>query len=98
MKIITLCGSLRFKDEMMKVALDLELQGNCVLTPLYPVKDDKDDFTKEEMKILDDMHKHRIDLSDAIFVVNKDNYIGDSCRKEIEYAKKLNKEIMYLED
>lgn len=98
MKVITICGSLRFKDDMMRIALDLELEGNCILTPLYPVKDNKDDFTDEEMKILDQMHKCRIDMSDAIYVVNKGGYIGESCKREIEYAKKTNKEILYLEN
>ena len=41
--------------------------------------------------------KKRIELSDAILVINKDGYIGNSTKLEIEYAKKLNKEVMYLE-
>lgn len=98
MKVITLCGSLRFKDEMMKVAMDLELQGNCVLTPIYPISEDKDAFTDEEAHILDQMHRHRIDLSDMVYIVNKDGYIGNSVRSEIEYSKSLNKEIRYLEN
>lgn len=98
MKVITLCGSLRFKDEMMKVALELELQGNCVLTPIYPISDDKDAFTEEEAEMLGDMHRCRIDLSDAVYIVNKDGYIGSSVKAEIEYAKSKNKEIIYLEN
>lgn len=98
MKVITLCGSLRFKEKMMKVALELELQGNCVLTPIYPISDDKDDFTEEEAKMLGDMHRCRIDLSDAVYIVNKDGYIGNSVKAEIEYAKSKNKEIIYLEN
>lgn len=98
MKVITLCGSLRFKEEMMKVAMDLELQGNCVLTPVYPIGEDKDAFTEEEMQILDQMHKHRIALADMVYIVNKDGYIGDSVKSEIEYSKSLNKEIQYLEN
>lgn len=98
MKVITLCGSLRFKEEMMKVAMDLELQGNCVLTPVYPVGEDKDDMTEEEAKILDDMHRYRIDLADTVYIVNVGGYIGNSVRSEIEYSKEKNKEIMYLEN
>lgn len=37
MKIITLCGSLKFQKEMMIVAEKLALEGNCVLTPVYPI-------------------------------------------------------------
>ena len=31
-KIITLCGSIKFKDEFMKVQENLTLDGNIVLT------------------------------------------------------------------
>ena len=96
MKVITLCGSLRFKEEMMKVAIDLELQGNCVLTPVYPISDDKDDFTEEEAKVLDEMHRYRIDLADIVYIVNKDGYIGKSVKSEIEYSKEKNKEIKFM--
>ncbi len=48
--------------------------------------------------MLDKMHKERIKLSDAILVVNVNNYIGDSTKSEIEYAKSLNKEIIYYTD
>jgi hypothetical protein len=47
--------------------------------------------------MLDDMHKRKIDMADEIFVINKDGYIGDSTRSEIEYAAKHNKIINYLE-
>ena len=47
------------------------------------------------MKKLKEEHFKKIELSDAILVINKDNYIGESTRLEIEYAKSLNKEIIY---
>ena len=47
------------------------------------------------MKKLKKEHFKRIELSDAILVINKNNYIGDSTKLEIEYAKKLGKKIMY---
>ncbi len=98
MKMITICGSLKFQREMMEIAEKMELQGNCVITPIYPIKPDKDDYTKEEFEMFDKMHKEKIKLSDAILVVNVDNYIGSSTQKEIEFAKSLNKEIMYYTD
>lgn len=39
----------------------------------------------------------RIEISDAIYVVNVGGYIGSSTKKEIEYAISLNKEIYFLE-
>lgn len=99
MKIITVCGSLRFVNEMMEITEKMELQGNCMLVPIYnPNKASKDDFTEEEALMLDKMHKERIKLADAILVVNVDNYIGSSTKKEIEFAKSLNKEIIYYTD
>lgn len=98
MKIITVCGSLRFQEEMMKISEEMELQGNCVITPIYPTNPDKDAYTYEQVEVLDEMHKEKIKLSDAILVVNVDGYIGNSTRSEIEFAKKLNKEIIYYTD
>lgn len=98
MKIITVCGSLRFIKEMMEITEKMELQRNCMLTPIYPTKPDKDAYTKDEVVILDKMHKEKIKLSDAILVVNVDNYVGSSTKSEIEFAKSLNKEIIYYTD
>lgn len=96
MKIITLCGSLKFKEKMMEVAEKLALEGNCVITPVYPTKDN---FTRtdEQIESLKNAHLKKIDLSDAIYVVNVNGYIGDATKLEIEYAKNNNKEIIYLE-
>lgn len=99
MKIITVCGSLRFIKEMMEITEELELQGNCMLVPIYnPARSCKEDFTEKEALILDRMHKERIKLADAILVVNIDGYIGNSTKTEIEFAKSLNKEIIYYTD
>lgn len=99
MKIITVCGSLRFYKEMMIITEKMELEGNCMLVPIYnPEKTNKDDFTEEEALMLDKMHKERIKLADAILVVNVDGYIGSSTTKEIEFAKSLNKGIIYYTD
>ena len=76
---------------MMRMAESLSLKGDCVLTPVFFVGD-ANNLTKSELKNLKDAHFKRIDLSDAIYVVNKDN----STKKEIEYAKSLNKEIIYM--
>lgn len=99
MKIMTVCGSLRFYKEMMEITEKLELEGNCMLVPIYnPSKSSKDDFTEEEALVLDKMHKERIKISDAVLIVNVDGYIGNSTKNEIEFAKSLNKEIIYYTD
>ena len=94
MKIITLCGSLKFKKEMMEIAEKLALLGICILTPIYPIIE-KVERTEEQLAKLKEEHFKRIELSDAILVVNVNNYIGDSTSLEIEYAKKLEKEVIY---
>ena len=98
MKIITVCGSLRFMKEMMEITEKMELQGNCMLSPIYPTKQDKDAYTENEAIMLDKMHKEKIKISDAILVVDVDNYIGNSTKSEIEFAKSLGKEIIYYTD
>lgn len=99
MKIITICGSMKFVREMMEISEKVELQGNVVLIPIYnPSRPNKEAFTNEEVLILDKLHRERIKLSDAILVVNVNGYIGSSTKSEIEYAKSLNKEVIYYTD
>ena len=105
-KVITLCGSTRFKDEFLKVQKDLTLQGNIVISVgLFGHSGDSEvwehmgegTLTKTK-EMLDDMHKRKIDMADEIFVINVDGYIGESTKSEIEYAKSLGKKVNYLED
>lgn len=97
MKIITVCGSLRFQKEIMEITEQMDLQGNCMLSIVYPTKD-KEDYSEEEIAMLNKMHKERIRISDAILVVDVNHYIGESTRSEIEFAKSMNKEILYYTD
>ena len=97
MKIITLCGSLKFENKMMIIAEKMALEGYCILTPVYPVLENVE-RTEEQLIKFKEEHFKRIELSDAILVVNVNNYIGNSTNLEIEYAKKLEKEIIYYTD
>lgn len=97
MKIITICGSLKFKNEMMKVAEQLALEGDCVITPVYPTEENYT-RTDEQIENLKNVHFKKIDLSDAIYVVDVNGYIGESTKLEIEYAQSKNLEIFYLEN
>ena len=98
MKIITITGSMKFIDEMMEIAVDLELKGNCILMPVFCNSRGKEGFTDEEKKILSEGHYEKIKISDAILVCNINNYIGKQTKNEIEFAKMLNKEIIYYTD
>jgi len=93
-KIVTICGSMKFKDKMMEVAKDLEIKNKYVVIQcVYS----NDKFSQEEQSILIDLHYKKIDISDAIYVINSNGYIGNSTSKEIKYAKKTGKEVIYLE-
>lgn len=96
-KVITLCGSLKFQKEMMMVAEVMALEGNCILTPVYPIIENCE-RTEEQLEKLKKAHFKRIELSDAILVIDIDGYIGYSTNLEIEYARKLEKEIIYYTD
>ena len=95
--IITLCGSIKFKDEFIKVQEKLTLDGNIVFTPNFFNNVRKEDIDEKMKKMLDEMHKQKIDMSDEIYVINLGGYIGESTKAEIEYAKEKGKKISYLE-
>ena len=96
-KKVTLCGSLRFFDKIAELAEQLTLEnGWVVMTPVPHVAHTP--LTDDEKMLLGEIHRAKIDLSDAIFVVNADGYIGDAVKSEIEYAQSTGKEIFYLEE
>ena len=96
-KVITLCGSTRFKDEFIKAQKDLTLQGNIVISVgLFGHSGDNEVWTDDTKEMLDDMHKRKIDMADEIFVINVNGYIGESTKSEIEYAKHTGKTVRYL--
>ncbi|MDY6308338.1 MAG: hypothetical protein SPL71_09885 [Oribacterium sp.] len=105
-KVITLCGSTRFKDQFIEAQKRLTLEGNIVISVgLFGHAGDEevwegmseDTLTKTKI-MLDDMHKRKIDMADEIYVVNVGGYIGSSTRSEIEYAKSHGKAVHYLEE
>lgn len=96
-KVITLCGSTKFKDEFIKAQKELTLQGNIVISVgLFGHSGDNEVWTDDTKEMLDDMHKRKIDMADEIFVINVGGYIGTSTKSEIEYAKAKGKNITYL--
>ena len=104
-KVITLCGSTRFKDEFLEAQKRLTLEGNIVISVgLFghsgdnEVWENMDEGTLTKTKeMLDDMHKRKIDMADEIYVINVGGYIGESTRSEIAYAKAAGKPVRYLE-
>ena len=85
-KVITLCGSTKFKEEFMNVQKNLTLKGNIVISVglFGHLGDnevwenmDEDSMTKTKI-MLDDMHKEKIRMAQSIYVVNPGGYIGKS--------------------
>lgn len=96
--IVTICGSTRFKKEIMNVAKNLTLQGHIVLAPFVFHHQEEEEIPMETLIRLDNLHKEKINMSDAIFVVNVDGYIGESTYGEIDWANRMKKEIYFLVD
>lgn len=95
MKTLTICGSMRFADEMKEIAWDLEYhQGYCVIQLVY---NDGAELSEDGKMRLDAAHIRKIEMSDGIYVVNIGGYIGESVRNEIALAERLGKEIIYHE-
>jgi len=97
-KIVTLCGSTRFKEQFFEVQKKLTLEGYIVISVgLFGHSGDDEVWTEGTKEMLDKMHLSKIDLADEIFVINVNGYVGESTKREIEYAKSTGKIVNYLE-
>ena len=96
-KIITLIGSTKFKDDFIKVKEQLTLQGFIVLSLGVFSQYDNIKLSEDQLNMLADIQNKKIEMADEIFVINKNGYIGNSTKTEIEFAKSLGKKINYLE-
>ncbi len=108
-KIICICGSTRFADLHAIARWELGRHGRniCLMINYLPAEYAAKEFGESEHDhfgekfgnedILDELHFRKIDLSDEVYVINLDGYIGESTRNEINYAESLDKPIKYLE-
>lgn len=97
-RVVTLCGSTRFKQAYLEAEDVLERQGVAVFTVGSFMHADGLEFTDEQKEVLDALHLFKIDKSDSILVLNVGGYIGDSTRREIRYALAHGKRVEYLEE
>lgn len=98
--IVCLCGSTRFGEYFHAAGWRFTLDGEIVLS--IGVSKHAEDHGGEALgqdvaDKLDELHLRKIDLADRVFILNVGGYIGDSTRKELEYAQKTGKPISYLE-
>lgn len=96
-KIITLCGSTRFKSEFERLNMELTLEGNVVISVGVFAHADGIEVTEQQKEQLDKIHLQKIDMADELFIVNVGGYIGSSTKNEIEYAKQHGIPVRYLE-
>ena len=97
-KVVCLCGSSRFKKQILGVAQRETLRGHIVLTHGFYHHTDNVPITDQQKAALDELHLRKIDISDTILVVNINGYVGESTKKAIAYTVKQGKAVSYLED
>ncbi|MBU9713966.1 hypothetical protein [Evansella tamaricis] len=95
MKVITLCGSTKFKQQFREAEAAITLQGNIVISLGFFEQSEGIQITEEQDKMFEAIHYRKIDMSDEIFVIDVDGYIGSSTRKEINYAIANGKGVHY---
>lgn len=99
--VIYICGSSKFKDDFIEQSKLLTLQGNIILSVnVFGHSGDNINTlwtdTIEDMLI--DMGKRKVDMADEVFVINKNGYIGETTKLEIDYALSKGLPIRYLEE
>lgn len=95
-QIVCICGSTRFMDEIREANQQWTLNNFIVLAPAL-VETGVDDGDETKMQ-LDKLHLRKIEMSDRVYVVNVDGYIGPSTQREIEHAEKIGKHVSYMQN
>lgn len=93
--VVTLCGSIKFMKEFKEVEAALTQEGLAVVTPCFFEQNENIEMTTEKVRLFGRIHYKKIKIADEIFVIDVDGYIGESTRREIEYARLNNKSIRY---
>lgn len=94
-KVITLCGSTKFKEKYNEANRKFTKAGLIVLAPAHFHHGGDGPLTEEQKIKLDELHLRKIDISDYVYVLNVEGYVGDSTKKEIQYAKSKGIKIVY---
>ncbi len=99
-EVVTLCGSTKFKDQFIEANFKLTMAGVVVLSVGWFSHADGVQYTPTpaEKERLDWLHLRKIDMSDAIYVVNVGGYIGASTKREVDHAIKTGKLVYWLND
>ena len=96
-KIVTICGCPRFKEKIDEIERLLTLTGHIALKCPFDNIEINGEFDEEERCMLATLHLAKIKMSHAIYVIKMHGYITEDMYREIEYAKRNNIEIIYME-
>ena len=91
--VVCLCGSTRFRAEIVEANRLLTLEGHIVLAPGV-FGHDGDPITDDEKAKLDALHLRKIDMAKQVIVIAPEGYIGESTRREIVYAESTGKPVI----
>jgi len=95
--VVCLCGSTRFWRTFQTVSLSETLAGRIVLSVgAATASDEEHDISPEQKTMLDILHLHKIDLCDEVIVLNEDDYMGDSTRRELYYTRSIGRRVRWL--
>jgi hypothetical protein len=95
--IVCLCGSTRYKEAFIEANRSETLAGRIVLSVGMFGHDEGIDMNGPVKAMLDKLHLAKIDLADEVLILNVGDYVGESTRRELEYARKHHKAIRFLE-
>ena len=100
---ICLIGSTRFRSKYYELNHQLTLAGHCVYSVAFFERNEdgskKGEITDREKELLDLVHLRKVQESNAVVVVTDEaGYYGDSTRRELTWARMLEKEIYWSND
>ena len=81
--IVCLCGSTRFRDAFIEANRKETLEGKIVLSVGLYGHFENLDMSGETKKMLDELHRRKIELADEVYFLNVNGYIGDSTKKDL---------------
>jgi len=96
--VITISGSMRFKDEMKKSAVKLSRGGAAVFIPIILDLVELEALTPADKLHLKKLQERKIEISDTLFVVNVGGYIDEDTQNEIDYANSIGRQVIYYEN
>jgi hypothetical protein len=93
--VVTLCGSMRFREDLERLAAELTLAGHVVLAPT--ALDPSTELTAEDRARLGRVHLQKVAMADEVHIVNVGGYVGESTRREIAHARSRGVRVSFLE-